>query len=254
LRLASLSFAICAGLAWLSLGQVSQAADDPRAAEIVDGVARMFSSRSCSATIEMHIIREDWQRTISMQLWSQGETDILVRILRPEEDAGTAILKVGNKVWSYLPKSNRTIEMPDSMMMDSLMGGHFTLNDLVNQRRLTSDYVIATSFDGQRDGVAVFEYTLTPKPQAVVVWGKMILEIRQADLMPIWQRYYDEDGQLVRDLSFSDYRAVNGRLMPTRLLMRPVDPAGEQTTITYEDIVFDAPISREMFSLKNLPR
>ena len=107
------------------------------------------------------------------------------------------------------------------MMMTSWMGSDFTLNDLVNQSRLTNDYAIATSFEGQRDGVAVSEYTLTPKPSAAVVWGKIIMEIRQADLMPVWQRYYDEDGKLVRELSFSDYKTVSGRLIPTRLVMRP---------------------------------
>ena len=135
------------------------------------------------------------------------------------------------------------------MMTTSWMGSDFTLNDLVNQSRLTNDYLVATSFEGQRDGGAVFEYTLTPKPEAAVVWGKITLEVRQTDLMPIWQRYYDEDGKLVRELSFSDYKYVSGRLIPTRLVMRPVDQAGEQTTITYENIVFDEPISDDIFSL-----
>jgi len=246
------SVAICLGLTWLSLGQVSQSADDQRAREIVDRVARLFTSQSSIATVEMQITREDWQRKISMQFWSLGESNILVRILAPQDDAGTAILKVGNKTWLYLPKANRTVKMPPSMMMTSWMGSHFTLDDLVDQGRLTNDYAIATSFEGQRDGVAVSDYTLTPKPAAVVVWGKIILEIRQADLMPLWQRYYDEDGKLVRELSFSEYKTVSGRLIPTRLVMRPLDQAGEQTTITYDNIVFDAPISDETFSLRNL--
>lgn len=251
--LTPLTFAICLGLTLLGWGHVSQAADDQRAAEMVDRVARMFTGRqSCIATVDMQITREDWQRTISIQLWSRGESDILVRILRPAEDEGTAILKAGGKVWSYLPKSNRTVEMPASMMMTALMGSHFTLDDLVNQSRLTDDYGIATSFQGQRDGGAVSEYTLTPKPEAAVVWGKIILEIRQTDQMPLWERYYDEDGALVRELSFSDYKTVSGRLIPTRLVMRPANPAGEQTTLTYENIVFDTPIGAEIFSLRNL--
>ena len=130
------------------------------------------------------------------------------------------------------------------------MGSDFTLNDLVEQSRLTDDYMVATSFDGQRDGVAVSEYTLTPKPAAAVVWGKITLEVRQADLMPVWQRYYDEDGKLVRELIFSEYKTVSGRLIPTRLVMRPLGQAVEQTTITYEKIIFDEPISEETFSLK----
>ena len=268
------SVAIWLGLIWLSLGQVSQAADDPQTREIVDRVARLFSSKSSIATVEMQITKEDFQRKISMQFWSLGESNILVRIRRPQEDAGTAILKVGSKIWYYLPKSNRTVKMPASMMMTSWMGSQFTLDDLVKENHLTNDYVIATSFEGQRDGAAMSEYTLTPKPAAAVVWGKIILEVRQADRMPVWQRYYDEDGKLVRELTFSEYKTVSGRLIPTRLVMQSMDKAGkkagavggvlvqgamkpldqmvEQTTITYENIIFDEPIDEETFSLQNL--
>lgn len=264
------SVAICLGVTWLSMCQVALAADDQRAREIVDRVARLFVSQSSIATVEMQITKADFQRKISMQFWSLGDSNILVRIRRPPEDAGTAILKVGRQVWYYLPKSNRTVKMPAAMLMTSWMGSHFTLDDLVKESRLTNDYVIATSFEGQRDGVTLSEYTLTPKSAAAVVWGKIVLEIRQADLMPVRQRYYDEDGKLVRELTFSDYKTVSGRLIPTRLVMqsmgkggarsgvlvrgtmRPQDQAVEQTTITYEDIAFDVPISEGTFSLENL--
>jgi outer membrane lipoprotein-sorting protein len=268
------SVAFCLGLIWLSLGQVSQAADDQRSREIVDQVARLFISKSSIATVEMEVTKEDFQRKISMQFWSLGESNILVRIRSPQEDAGTAILKVGSKIWYYLPKSKRTVKMPASMMTTSWMGSHFTLDDLVKENHLTNDYVIATTFEGQRDGVAMSEYTLTPKPATAVVWGKVTLEIRQADSMPVRQRYYDEDGKLVRELSFSEYKTVSGRLIPTRLVMKSMDKAGkkagavggvlvqgamkpldqlvEQTTITYENIVFDEPISADTFSLENL--
>ena len=236
----------------LSLGQASWAADDQRAQKVVEGTARLFASQSSIATVEMQITKEDLQRTIAMQFWSVGDANILVRILSPSEDAGTAILKVGGKTWMYLPKANRRVEMPPSMMMTSWMGSDFTLNDLVNESRLTNDYDSATSFEGERDGVAISEYTLTPKPTAAVVWGKITLEVRQSDEMPIWQRYYDENGALLRELSFSEYKTIGGRLIPTRLVMRPVGQGNEQTTITYENIVFDAKIGPETFFLSNL--
>jgi outer membrane lipoprotein-sorting protein len=244
--------AICVGLTCLSLGQVARAADNQSAQEVVTRVAQLFTSQTSNATVDMQITKPDFQRKISMQFWSVGESKILVRIRQPPEDAGTAILKVGDNAWMYLPKANRTVEMPASMMTTSWMGSDFTLEDLVGQSRLTSDYTIATSFEGQRDGGTVSEYTLTPKPAAAVVWGKITLEVRQADLMPIWQRYYDENGKLVRELSFSDYAYVSGRLIPTRLVMKPLSQPGEQTIIAYDNIIFDKPISEEIFSLKNL--
>ena len=243
---------ICTAIAWLNLGQICQAADGQSARDIVAGVARLFTSKSTTATVAMQITKPDLSRKILMQLWSLGESKILVRIRQPAEDAGTAILKVDNQAWMYLPKAERTVAMPPSMMVTPWMGSDFTLNDLVNQARLTQDYAIATVFSGQRNGIAVTEYALTPKPGAPVVWGKITLEIRQSNLMPVWQRYYDEAGTLVRELTFSNYAYVGGRLIPTRLVMRPVKPAGDSTTITYDSMRFDEPISETMFSLKSL--
>src|SRR5487761_118971 len=250
------SIVICLALTWLSLGQASPRANDQRAREIVDRVARLYISKSTIATMQMQINKKGRQRNISMQFWSLDESKILVRIRLPQEDAGTAILKVGNQIWYYLPKAKRTVKIRASMMMSSWMGSNFTLNDLVKQSRLTDDYEIANSFEGVRDGVAVSEYTLPPKPKAAVVWGKITLEVRHGDQMPVWQRFYDEDGKLVRELTFSEYRIVDGRRIPTRLVMETMGKGGkkavEQTTITYEKIVFDEPISEKLFSLGNL--
>ena len=248
--------ALWLGMTSLGLGQAPPRANDQGAQEIVDRVARLYVSRSTIATMAMRIVKKDKQRNVSMQFWSLGESKILVRILLPREDAGTAILKVGDQIWYYLPKAKRTVKIQASMMSSSWMGSNFTLNDLVRQSRLTDDYEIATSFDGELNGVAVSEYTLTPKPEAAVVWGKITLEVRHADQMPVWQRFYDENGKLVRELTFSDYKTVSGRLIPTRLVMDTLDKGGkksvEQTTITYEQIVFDEPISEKLFSLGNL--
>jgi len=238
------------------MAQVSPPLSDQIARETVDKVARLYVGRSSIATMEMRITKQDWQRQISMQYWALGDSHILIRIRRPQEDAGTAILKAGDKISYYLPKAKRIVKIRDSMMMTSWMGSNFTLNDLVKQSRLTNDYLIAISFEGERDGVATSDYTLTPKPAAAVVWGKIILEVRQADRMPVWQRYYDENGKLVRQLTFSDYKTVSGRLIPTRLVMQSMDKAGEkvleETTITYEEITFDEPISEELFAVGNL--
>ena len=244
------------GLIWVSWGQVAQCANDQQAREIVDGVSRLFVSQSTIATMEMQITKRGRQRKISMEFWSLDESDILLRIRSPQEDAGTAILKEGNNIWYYLPKANRTVKLRPSMMVTSWMGSNFTLNDLVKQSRLTKDYEVAASFEGQRNGVAVSEYTLTPKPAAAVVWGKITLEVRKSDRMPVWQRYFDEDGNLVRVLTFSEYKTVSGRLIPTQLTMQSEGKGGkktvDQTTVTYEKIIFNRPISKVIFSPRNL--
>ena len=99
-------------------------------------------------------------------------------------------------------------------MMGSWMGSHFTNDDLVKESRIVDDYDFEISFEGEREGVEVWEFQLTPRPEAPVVWGRIEEQVRKADLMPTWIRYYDEDGDLVRTLTFSGYRTMGGRLVP----------------------------------------
>ena len=237
----------------LSLARMSHAADGHCARETVERVARLFSSESSIATVQMQISGEDAKRNLSMKIWSRGEK-VLVRISSPQDEAGTAILKVGSDIWYYLTKANRTVKMSTSTAMTSWMGSDFTIDDLLTENVLTRDYTISLSFEGKRGGVGVCEYALRPKPEAVVVWGEIVLQIRQADSVPTWRGYYDEDGKLVRELTFSEYKSLSGRIIPTRLVMRTADKADAQTTIEYEDIAFDVPISEGIFSLANLKR
>jgi outer membrane lipoprotein-sorting protein len=237
-------------LAMLSAGRVTYAASKQPVRMTVEHLANLFSSKSSIATVKMQIINEDGQRDLSMKIWSLGDR-IIVRITDPPDEAGIAILKVGSDIRYYLPKSNRTVKVPPSMAMTSWMGSDFTIDDLVKESFLARDYSVSTSFEGKRGGIAVYEYTLTPKPEAAVVWGKIILQIRQADAVPTWQGFYDEDGKLARELTFSQYKTVGGRVIPTRLVMQPADKAGARTTIDYEDIAFDVPISEGTFSLPN---
>lgn len=248
------SFILLLGFVFFGLHDGFAAADDQRAREIVDQVDRLLRGESSIGAVIMEISTVNWQRTLSMQIWSLGTEHALIRVNKPEKEAGAATLKVGNNIWHYLPKVNRTIKIPTSMMMASWMGSHFTNDDLVKDSRLIRDYFIAISFEGERDGVQVYEFTLTPRPEAAVVWGKIVLEVRQADLMPTWQQFYDEEGKLVRELILSDYKMMGGRLVPTRMVVRPVDKPGEQTVIRYDDLVFDVAISDDTFSLRNLER
>lgn len=230
------------------------ASDDERAREIVDRIDRLMRGDSSRGTMTMQIVTEHWQRSLTMQIWSQGTEKALIRIEKPKKEAGTATLKVGNNIWNYLPKVSRTIKIPTSMMMASWMGSHFTNDDLVKESRLIRDYFLEIAFEGDRDGAAVYEFWLTPRPEAPVVWGKIALEVRQDDLMPSWQRYYDEDGRLMRELRFSAYTTLGGRLVPTRMVMQPQDKPREQTVIIYDELAFDLPLAADIFSLRNLER
>ncbi len=232
------------------VGSSSAAAQTPR--EIVDRVDRLLRGESSRGTVTMEVVTQHWSRTMEMRIWSLGTTHALIRITAPTKDAGTATLKVADEIWNYLPRVDRTIKLPPSLMGASWMGSHFTNDDLVKDSRMIDDYDIAISYEGPRDGVPVWEFVLTPKPEAAVVWGRIEEQVRKGDLMPVWARFSDDRGNLARTMTFSDYRSMGGRLIPTKTVVRPADKPNEHTTISYQDLEFNIPLDPSFFSLRRL--
>jgi outer membrane lipoprotein-sorting protein len=224
------------------------------AAAIVDRVDRLLRGDSSEGEMSMAVVTRRWTRTLTMMVWSEGTEKALIKVTAPPKEAGTATLKAGNEIWNYLPKIDRTIRVPTSMMMASWMGSHFTNDDLVKESRLIRDYDIAIDFSGTREGVEVWQFVLTPRPTAAVVWGRIILEVRQADLMPTWAKYYGDDGGHRRTVTFSEYRVMGGRLVPTRIAVTPTDKPDESTVITYRRLAFDVRLPADTFSLAALKR
>jgi len=222
------------------------------AREIIDRVDRLLRGESSRGRVTMEITTEHWSRSLEMEVWSLGVEHSLVRVQSPAREAGTATLKAGQEVWNYLPRVDRTIKVPPSLMMGSWMGSHFTNDDLVKESRIVDDYDFEISFEGEREGVDVWEFQLTPRPEAPVVWGRIDEQVRKADLMPTWVRYYDEDGQLVRTMTFSGYRTMGDRLVPASMLVTPADKPEERTVLTYHELDFGISLDESFFSLRNL--
>ena len=222
------------------------------AREIVDRVDQLLRGRSSTGLMRMDIVTEHWSRTLEMRVWSLGTEYSLIRLIAPVRDAGMTTLKAGDDIWNYLPRVDRAIKVPPSLMGSSWMGSHFTNDDLVKESRIIDDYDIEIGFEGLRNGVEVWEFVLTPKPEAAVVWGRIVEEVRKNDLMPLWANYYDEDGNVSRRITFSNFTMMGDRLVPAHMIVQPVDKPEESTSITYEDLQFDIDITADFFSLRQL--
>lgn len=225
----------------------------PRTPEaIVRHVDDLLRGESSQGRVTMEVVTDRWTRSMEMEMWSLGQDYSLVRVLSPAREAGTATLKVGRDIWNYLPRVDRTIKVPGSGMGGSWMGSHFTYDDLVRESSLAEDFAVEQTFDGTRGEMEIWEFTLTPLPEAPVVWSRLELEVRKRDLMPLTVRYFDDRGRLARTMVFSDFRSMGGRLIPTVLSMRPQDRPGESTTLRYSELRFDVGLERGFFSLQRL--
>lgn len=239
--------------ALVSLCSVAWAQED-RAREILDKVDDVFRAESSHAVMQMTVQTEHYKRSLKMESWSQGKDQSLVRILEPLKERGTATLKSGKNLYTYLPRTDRTIRLTSGMMQGSWMGSHFTNDDLVKESRLADDYTYKISFEGQRDGQPIIEITLSPKEEAAVSWGRIVVTVTADTLLPLQQLYYDEGQELARTMTFSQVKEIGGRTIPTRMRMVPSDAPKEYTQVDYEQIEFGVKLKDATFSKASLKR
>jgi outer membrane lipoprotein-sorting protein len=232
----------------------SAPAQDPSGRDILDRVERLLWGNSVQGEYEMSITTPRWQRTLGLRVWMERPNRSFVRIMSPAKEVGIGSLRIGSEMWNYLPSVERVIKIPPSMMLQPWMGSDFTNDDLVKESSILDDYTHKIIGTTTVDGQEAYQVEATPKPQAAVVWGRVLYLVRKRDFMPLKQEFFDERGELVRVMSYSDVRSVGGRTMPTRWEMRPVARPGNATVVLLKDAVFDRPVDEAVFTQRNLQK
>ncbi|MDX8393505.1 MAG: outer membrane lipoprotein-sorting protein [Mariprofundales bacterium] len=225
-----------------------------RTTEILNKVDDLWRGKSSYAVTTMRVKTEHYSRTMKMEAWSKGKDKTFFRILTPLREKGTITLKSGNHIYTYLPKTDRTIRLTSGMMMGAWMGSHLTNDDLVKESRLDEDYSSTISFEGKRDGADIIEITLIPRSDAAVVWGKLLLIINANNFTPMSELYFDEDMQLARTFTFSDMKLLGGKMRPAVMRVVPADEPDEFTEFVYESLEFNIELSDRLFSKSSLKK
>ena len=228
----------------------AMAADTLDLAALIHDVEVQYTGRSSHAIMAMQVKTEHWQRTMEMECWSLGRDYFLTRITEPAKDRGVSTLKRDKDVWNYLPKVDRVVKVPASLMGGSWMGSHITNDDLVKESQVDKDY----TFTLLQEDAGIYRIEGIPRLDAAVVWGKIIYTLDRERRVPLKVEYYDEDGTKVRDIVFSDVKQVSDRLIPLMMTVQPTDKPDERTVVTYRDITFDVPLQDNFFSLRNLKK
>jgi hypothetical protein len=246
--------ALCLLVIFCSPVPVAAETSRQRAHRILAEIDDLWRADSSSSVLSMKVVTAHYTRTVRMECWTLGKDKSLVRIVSPLKERGTITLKSGNAVYTYLPKTDRTIRLTSSMMLGSWMGSHFTNDDLVKESRLAEDYDPEIVFEGERDGRRIIMFALIPKPEAPVVWGKIVTTVLADGYLPLLSLYYDEDGVLARTITFSDIKEMGGRRLPAVMRVVPADKPGEFTEMVYEKITFGLNLDDSFFSLQELRR
>ena len=225
-------------------------------AEDVDSIIKKMEhntrATNVQQSISMEIQTSRGMRTMKMTSWSEGNEKSFIRLDHPKQNKGITFLKRDKQMWQYIPRIEKTIKIPASMMMQSWMGTDFSNDDMVKESSMVDDYdAKLLSEDGS-------EYTieLMPHEDAAVVWGKVIVKVDKKTYAPLAMDYFDEDGVLERSMYFKDIKKIGDLYYPTTMIMQPQEEGKQKniTTIKMHDIDLNPKIDANMFTKRALKR
>ncbi len=226
---------------------LSPAFADQQTTAIVKAAIDYWRDKSSYSVSDMIIHRPEWQRTMTLRVWTQGMKDSLVRVISPKKDKGNATLTKNDKMWSFSPKTNRVIKIPSSMMNQSWMGSDFSNNDVAKADDLLKYYTHTLKGTETHQGQTVYVIESVPFEYAPVVWGKELLKVR-ADYIVLEHAFYDQDNVLVKKMDTREIKKMGGKIIATVQRMQKMDHPNEWTEIVVKEAQFKINVSGRTFT------
>ena len=224
------------------------------ATEIIQKATDKVNGKSSIGSMKMTVVRPSWSREVSMKSWSMGDEYYLILITDPVKDKGQTFLKRETDMWNWMPSISKMIKIPPSMMSQSWMGSDFTNDDLVKMNSYVNQYTHKIIGEEVVESLNCYKLELIPKPDAPVVWGKVLAWISKEEFYQLKLEFYDEDDVLINRQESSDIRQFSDRKLPAKMVMTPVDDPGNQTIIEITENDFNVDIKESFFSQQNMKK
>ena len=232
-------------LASLTLLNAEQTAE-----QIIQKVDKNMRGKNLYTQMKMSITSQGHTRSMVMRIWAEGNKKSFVKTIYPPRDRGITFLSLDNQMWQYIPKIERIIKIPPSMMLQKWMGSDITNDDIARRSSIVDDYD-AKILQTQGNIVTI---ELLPKEDAAVVWGKIISHIDTSNYTNTKDVFYDEEGIEVRTFTYENVKKYGDYFLPTYWKITPSDKKDGFTEITIEDVKYDTKISQQYFNKSALKR
>ena len=237
---------------------LSASAAEPRLVELVDKANKALRGDSSRGRLIMTIETPEWKRALEVEGWNKDRAFAFIVVHSPPKDRGNTTLRRRNEMWVWLPKVERVIKIPPTMMHSAWQGSDFTYEDIIKADSIVKDYTHKLLKTTKEEGRTVYHIEATPKPDAPVVWGKVLTDVALYDedgaVIPLNELDYSERGELIRTITMSDIRLLGGRRVPTMLECVPTRKKGQRTTLQYRELEFDLPLDESFFSYQRLQK
>ena len=235
----------------------AEPAPDPR--ELLRRAEDALRGRGSIVDATMTILsrKRPRSRELRIRIFDDRRADrALVRVLSPEEHAGTALLKLPPNLWLYSPEPRETTRIPGSGWSERFLGSDFTRDDLVRgsagaaggePRLLALDEHAGEGGDRR---AWVVETRLPADARSGL--GRIVAWIDVEHMTPLRVDFHAPDGSLLRTLRLEELREIAGRRYPHRWVMRWSGEKGRETRIEVDAIRFDPSFEAGLFTTRRL--
>ncbi|MEK7384788.1 MAG: outer membrane lipoprotein-sorting protein [Elusimicrobiota bacterium] len=226
--------------------------------ELVDRANKALRGDSSRGRLSLTIETPEWRRTLEVEGWNKDRAYALLVLRAPAKERGNTTLRRKNEMWVWMPKVERVIKIPPTMMHAAWQGSDFTYEDIVKADSIVKDYTHKLLGTTKVEGRTIYRIEAVPLPDAPVVWGKVLSELAVYDddqsVVPLLEEDYSERGELIRTITLSDVKILGGRRVPARLECLSAKKKGKRTILQYHELEFDVPLTEDFFSYQRLQR
>lgn len=225
----------------------------PKGEAVLLQVDANMASESSITTSRMIIHGRRESRTVESKSWSKGEDNAFTEYLAPARERGTKMLKLGDRLWTYSPDTDRTIQLSGHMLRQSVMGSDLSYEDMMDDPHLANLYTAEVSGSETVDDRLCWVLQLTAKVEDVAYQSRK-LWVDQERMVPMREELYAKGGKLLKRIDLSDFKQINERWYPMRMVFKDVLKTGKGTEFIVVEIEFNSPIPDHVLSKSALRR
>ena len=222
--------------------------NDMSVQDIIRAMDENLNAKSRVLTSKMVVHGRRTNRTIESKNWVIGIDLAFTEYLSPPREKGTKMLKLGDKLWTYSPQTDRVIQISGHMLRQSVMGSDMSYNDMMEDRPLIELYEATLEGSEEIDGRSHWIMLLEAKVKGLS-YPKRRAWIDKEYLLPTKEELYAKSGKLLKTSTMDGIKKVQGRWFPSRFIYKDeLKRNSKGTEWIIDEIAFDIDIPESRFS------
>ena len=186
---------------------------------IIKAIDKNLNAESRTITSKMVVRGRRSSRTIKSKSWVVGTDLAFTEYLSPPREAGTKMLKLGEKLYTYSPQTDRVIQVSGHMLRQSVMGSDMSYNDMMEDRPMEELYKATIEGSAKVDGRDHWIMVLDAKIKGLS-YPKRRSWVDKEYLLPIKEELYAKSGKLLKTASLEGIKKIQGRWFPSKFVYK----------------------------------